>query len=316
MSKQKYSDEQLTEMLARPEYAGKNNKQIAEMLGMYYTGKLSVRLNQLRRANGLPVSTRGRNNRSEKKRMGSVGITSLPDAEVKPPEPIVDMPKLIPFSFGPKDQVLYDGRLHTVREVTSEKLIMYENATLRRKTVTLEEWNRNPDMVKSTEKKPQHCYEDASRDYPPPKSVEELFEKSPIGRKPATINQDFEDAFKTPEKTEFKQVAERMKAEKSDLSDVRYMPTVESLFAGPPHIDLEIDPIRDEQMDPAYLFDRAPGVEREISETVIGRREYLERIDMLLDIVLPGASKDVLFKAKGLAMSLLYAGIDKEAGNE
>ncbi len=52
--KQKFSDEQLIELLQNPEYT--NNKQVIDAIGASSCGALNNRLNQLRKANGLPIA--------------------------------------------------------------------------------------------------------------------------------------------------------------------------------------------------------------------------------------------------------------------
>lgn len=144
----------------------------------------------------------------------------------------------------------------------------------------------------------------------------------PAVKKPAVDNPDFDTAVQDMVKgTKFEQVMARAKAEKSSRDDTRYMPTVESLFVGPPKaappsIDIEMDPIRDDQMDPAYLFDRMPDMEREISETVIGRRDYLDRIERLLDLMAPLDDDGLRERTKLLCERILFMGIDGEAAGD
>jgi hypothetical protein len=314
MSRQKFSDEQLIKLLQNPEY--KNNNQIVKALGSKPYGALNNRLNQLRKNHGLPAA-------DGRKKPGLEIALVIPD---EPPE--TDPVKLDPFPFEPKEQVVFGGRLHTVRGVEINKLVMYENCSLRRVTVTLEAWNKNKNLVRGLNEKPpiKTAGEDVAlkrrrqdeEPETPAKAAGTIFERvaaRKADRKPAVINQDFEECFKPIDQTTEDEVPGLYEAEAID--------TIESVpsDAGPLHIDLEMDDSADPVSLPApfadveYTDSDWGSAEKEISDTVLGRREYLDKIDQLLDLMAPMIkNKDIAYKTTGLAISILTTGISGEAG--
>lgn len=222
--KSRVSDEQIIELIEK----GLINSHIARELGVTL-GSISVRCNQLRKKhNSLPEP-------AKKSTKRTIDLDNLPEvepppslkekasADTIPPEPV----KLDPFPFEPKDDVIYGGQLHRVRSVGATRMILCRNADLKSVTITLEEWNRNKDMIRAAEEKPQNTYEHITRNRP---------------------DEEPEDA-KAPE-TIFEKVAIRSKAEKKPAQSVEnlFQPdpadaAIESapVDAGPIHIDLEMD---------------------------------------------------------------------------
>ncbi len=379
--KSRVSDEQILELIEK----GLINSHIARELGVTL-GSISVRCNQLRKNhNPLPEP-------EQKTPRRKINLDSLPEvesppslqenklADTTPAEPV----KLDPFPFEPKEQVKFGGLLHTVREVTKNKLVMYENCSLRRITITLEEWNRDKGIVISSKEKPQNTYEKVTRNHRPDEEPEDvkasgtIFEKVAIeraDRKPGmTINPEFEVAVQEMEREnkaaqESKSVedlfhqAEATRPCVHFLQDCAYPEDFDcdkcsdyqdalaiaedAEKAEPFNLDLEMDSLSDPEpfdsvdyVDPAWQKEEGPtycarcgkkltaveehyydthceACERKLldmPDTVIARREYLDRIDQLLDLMGPMMkNKDVAYKATGLAISILTAGVNEEA---
>lgn len=170
----------------------------------------------------------------------------------------------------------------------------------------------------------------------------------PGGRKPATINKDFEDLFSPTDKiAQYRPCAHFLKdcdhPEVDNCEECQdYIDAMEiaeaSEKAEPFNLDLEMDNLNDGYIkaDPTRTFGgrpislEAPSKFESVDYTdeawggaghskcldaIPARREYLDKIDQLLDLVVPGCKdKDVVYKATGLAISILVAGINKEAG--
>lgn len=246
----------------------------------------------------------------------------------KPKEPIsATTDSSFPFKID--EQVLYEGRLHTVNSVGKDRIIIRENASLTSKTITADDYKQNKGLFKSLKEKPQNAYERVSRNRPDEEpepeptglktkfeqvaeklkeetSAEKLIETIPTsespaktlsGRKPATINQDFEDA-----------VCE-MEAEHEAKKKSESIPPME-----PIHIDLEMD----DWTDPVDYIDPEWGAaEKEISDTVLSRRGFLDEIDRLLDLMIPICVRNKWSSVaiKDMATSMLRDGITDEIVN-
>jgi hypothetical protein len=215
-----------------------------------------------------------------------------------------------PFPFEPKDDVIYGGQLHRVRDVGKARMILCRNADLKGATIMLDDYNAGRADVRKVGEKPpiKTAGEDIMlkrrrQDEEPEgvKAPETIFERvtaRKADRKPATVNQGFEELFKP-----INQVVE----------EAEVAATIESApnNVEPIHIDLEMDDIGD---DPAYQFDAVPGnIKREISDTVLSRREYMDKIDQLLDLMISDCKDpEMAYQVRKLACFTLITGIEGE----
>jgi hypothetical protein len=288
MSKSKIADEEIKKYINE----GKGNAQILKELGVSYARTDAPRKEY---GNLLP----SREQPVEQK------TDSAPDA---PPPEHTGTAK--PFPFEPKDDVIYGGQLHRVRDVGKARMILCRNADLKGATIMLDDYNAGRADVRKVGEKPpiKTAGEDIMlkrrrQDEEPEgvKAPETIFERvtaRKADRKPATVNQGFEELFKP-----INQVVE----------EAEVAATIESApnNVEPIHIDLEMDDIGD---DPAYQFDAVPGnIKREISDTVLSRREYMDKIDQLLDLMISDCKDpEMAYQVRKLACFTLITGIEGE----
>jgi hypothetical protein len=294
MSKSKIADEEIKKYINE----GKGNAQILKELGVSYARTDAPRKEY---GNLLP----SREQPVEQK------TDSAPDA---PPPEHTGTAK--PFPFEPKDDVIYGGQLHRVRDVGKARMILCRNADLKGVTIMLDDYNAGRADVRKVGEKPP---------------IKTAGEDIMLKRR----RQDEEpEGVKAPE-TIFERVTARKADRKPDAEK-----TVEDLFArneqascgmseavadayGLPaqpmdlaHIDLEMDDMT-EPMGPFkdidYTDSEWGGAEKEISDTVLGRREYLDKIDQLLDLMI-GDCKDpeMAYQVRKLACFTLITGIKDE----
>lgn len=110
-------------------------------------------------------------------------------------------------------------------------------------------------------------------------------------KKPAFIRQDFEECFKP-----IHQVVKDADKSKKSMEDIIHTDSAENVVESAPadtgsvHIDTGIDYTRDPFEPEDYIDTEWGAVEREISDTVLSYRDYLNKIDQLIDLMLPSCS--------------------------
>lgn len=310
--KSKITDEEIFALIDE----GKKNAEIARHFGVSQPS-INKRINNLRSQHESKIS-------KEK-----IEPAKLPDG-FKPINEVIKEFKepqnsAIPFPFYQDESILYCGTNYTVVRVDAERLVIRENATLKSKYFTPEEYEKNKTSFRKKEKPPiKTAGEDIAlknrKTVPAAGDIE--VDGKPIKELPDADKEKITDKLKDDaaqfqtdreQERKIKSVAEKVFAPEKPIEELFQPDPVEAAIesapadAGPLHIDLELDNITDSEWGAA---------EKEISDTVLSRRDYLDKIDQLLDLVAPiyKSHKDVAFKTKGLAISILVAGIDREAG--
>ena len=166
MGKSKVTDEQLTAALLDKQY--KTYYAVAKSLGLVPQSSFNTRCHYIEAAYGIepretPTERTGRPKGSKDSHKRQIANCRPPERIIKSPvtvEPFigVPMPKPKPdkpkFPFAVNEQVYYDNRLCTVVMATAEKIILRKNADLRHTTLTMEEYIKNPNIVRQIEEKP------------------------------------------------------------------------------------------------------------------------------------------------------------------
>lgn len=307
------TDEQILEVLRDPQYT--SEKQRAEALGITPNSGTNNRFRAIREQYGIPEPEPPKKPGRPKK------------VQAEPPSA---EPTTTPFPFKPGEQILYAGRLHTVNSVSRSNMVIRENASLTAKTITADDYERNEDLFKTLEKKPQNTYERISfnkiDDALVGKNrvntngggteVKKILSVEPV--KAADAMKALEDLFK-PEpigaKTKFEQVAEQLKEE---VEPARKPATINQDFKA---VVQDIDALQEASDDtlqnqpafedadytyPAHGFDR-------VVEIAPARRGFLDRIDQLLDLTLQDCTdRDTAMMVADLAEKILDTGITAE----
>ena len=149
MGKSKVTDQQLAEKLLDKQY--KTYYAVAKSLGLVPQSSFNDRCHRIEAANGIepretPTERTGRPKGGERKPKPLKVAPFMGIAEPKKPDK--------PFPFSVNEQVYYDNRLCTVVMATAEKIILRKNADLRHTTLTMEEYTKNPNIVRQIEEKP------------------------------------------------------------------------------------------------------------------------------------------------------------------
>lgn len=282
--------------------------------------------------------------------------------EVKQPVPkqVNPIPELaagksFPFEYG--EQILYEGRLHIVSSVGHDRMVIRENASLKPKTITADDYARNQGAFKKIKEKPQNTYERVTRNRP---------DEEPEMNGGTEVKQSVENLFVPEPKTKFEQVAEKLKAEPTPerkpgmtinrefeaavqqmeaenkawkekevkpcihfLQNCRYcdlkncedcpdfkdgITVTEACETTKPFVAKLEEPFGS---SPDYIDSEWGVAEKEISDTVLSRRDYLDQIDQLLDLLINDCVEpEMAEQTKKIICYKLVIGFEREIGQE
>jgi hypothetical protein len=162
MGKTKIPDSQLVEKLRDKQYT--SYYAVAKAVGLNCNTDFINRCHRLEELYGIPVRIPSRQGRPVKntKPMTSRKLTDKPPLTLKEWEELnakimasdSPEPKIIGFPFGPGEQVYYEYRLCTVERVFKDKIILRRNSDLKLVTLTMEEYLKNPEILRRIDKKP------------------------------------------------------------------------------------------------------------------------------------------------------------------
>ncbi|MDD4566194.1 MAG: hypothetical protein PHE79_12065 [Eubacteriales bacterium] len=309
MAKARIADEEVRKYINE----GRSNYWIFKEAGVNY-----ARIDKLRKEYGKPLP--------DPEKPVEVKVGPAPVVESVQPEP----KQARPFPFEPKESVIYSGQMHTVRSVGESRMVLRRNADMKGVTILLDDYNAGRASIRKVDEKKTNTYEHITRnrredeeaeDAKAPQTVFERIAARKADRKPATVNQDLEEMFKPvhePEKmAEYRPCTHFLKdcEDCQDYKDAMKIAEA-SEKAEPFNLDLEMDSISDPEpfSNIDYVDSDWGKVEREISETVLNRREYLDKIDKLLDLMLPICRANPLLRidVSNLAKSIMESGFDVE----
>jgi hypothetical protein len=294
MSKSKIADEEIKKYINE----GKSNYQIYKETGVNY-----ARTDKLRKEYGnlLPDPERPAGQKMEP-------IPAVPPEHAE---------TVKPFPFEPKDDVIYGGLMHRVRSVGQTRMILCRNADLKGVTIMLGDYNAGRADVRKVGEKPpiktagedvalKRRRQDEEPETPakPPVTIFERVAARKADRKP--------DAEKTVEDL-FARNEQASCGMSEAVADAYGLPAQPMDLA---HIDLEMDDMT-EPMGPFkdidYTDSEWGGAEKEISDTVLSRREYLDKIDQLLDLMISDCKDpEMAYQVRKLACFTLITGIEGE----
>jgi hypothetical protein len=140
MGKQKIPDSELLEKL-------RDNQHIsyyatAEIVGLRYNTDFINRCHKLERLYKIPAKISTKYGKSK------------PEPKPEAAEIIKSSVAITRFPFRPNEQVYYEGRLCTVVKVTEEKILLSRNADKKFTTLTMEEYLKNPNILRQIDEKP------------------------------------------------------------------------------------------------------------------------------------------------------------------
>jgi hypothetical protein len=140
MGKQKIPDSELLEKL-------RDNQHIsyyatAEIVGLRYNTDFINRCHKLERLYKIPAKISTKYGKSK------------PEPKPEAAEIIKSSVAITRFPFRPNEQVYYEGRLCTVVKVTEEKILLSRNADKKFITLTMEEYLKNPNILRQIDEKP------------------------------------------------------------------------------------------------------------------------------------------------------------------
>lgn len=300
MPNHKYSNEQLLELLKDPKY--KSNRQIAIALGKKsIDGALNERLNQLREDNGIPKPSGKRGAPVLPKAARNIAAPKIQeiDSTYKVPAPPPGTELLKFDDIRPGDPLLRNGKPIDVIGLEKDK-----KSAEKDRLIIKDRFNYTDKVMrKYFDDNPGKFVRDEARIGSKAKPVNEAHKLTAGNIK---VNgqpiQNLPDSVKEKIVEKLKEDAVPDPAENTDLEiAIESAPT----DAGPLHIG------HFEDVD--YTDSEWDGAEKEISDTVLARREYLDKIDQLLDLMISDCTdKDMAFKVAGVAAKILENGIADE----
>lgn len=295
MSKSKVTEEQIVKVLRDPLYT--SDRQRALALGQTPSGAHTKKFRELREKYGIPQPEAGKRGRmaGQKKAENQPGALRFNDIK-KDDRLMRDGKRLIVVAIGEQGVSLrgMDGSIKFLHRQDFEKnageyikvppgdpqgapVKTYIDPTLKLSAGDIKVNGQPIKNLPDEDKK---------------KIVDKLKEDAEPRKPGMTINSEFEAAV------------QEMEAEHEARKIV------------PVHIDLEMEDSADPVSpfrDVDYTDSEWGAAVKEISDTILSHREYLDRINRLLDLTMPDcADRDIAYKVAGLAEKMLEIGITGE----
>jgi hypothetical protein len=295
------TEEQIIRVLRNPQYTSERQRCIA--LGIVPSGSQIKKFNTLRKRYGIPDPEPG-------KRGKAMSINTIAPAPA--PLKFDDIQKDNRLMWRKKRLIVI---LKTDEEIRFRRMDGSEYKLSRKQ---FEETAAEYTLVPPGDPQggPVKTYIDHSLKVG--KAVDAVFGTAEIthktDKKPATINPNLEECFKpapelTPEeRAELEEIAEALKAEMITEDKVK------EVFGITEEVQLPKAEIPEPFKDEDYVDSEWGAAEKEISDTVLRRREYLDKIDQLLDLMMPVCRLNPLLKVdvKNLAKSIMETGFNEE----